>query len=55
MIVTYLQDEDIDYVGQMEYSKRVSELINQGTAVIESKEKIADQIKKIYEKVMNLV
>lgn len=55
MIVTYLQHEDIDYVGHMEYSKRVSELINQGIAVIESKEKIADQIKRIYEKVMNLV
>lgn len=55
LIIDYLKQEGIPYVGHMEYSKSVSELINQGIPVIQSKERIADQIKLIYQKVMNLI
>lgn len=55
MIIKFLEDESIEYVGSMEYSKNVSELINQGIPVVTSSENIGKQIMNIYQKVMDLV
>lgn len=54
-IIEYLDEEGIEYAGNIAYSKNVNELINQGIPVVTSKEDIGNQIVDIYQKVINLI
>lgn len=54
-IVNYLNEESIEYVGPIAYSKEVNRLINQGVPVVTSKKEVGHQITDIYQKVLELI
>jgi MinD superfamily P-loop ATPase len=54
-IIDYLLVEAIPYLGQIQYDRDVNVWINHGRNIMESNHEVAHQIKKIYDRVQDLL
>jgi MinD superfamily P-loop ATPase len=54
-IIDYLFDEDIPYLGQIQYDRDVNVWMNHGRNIMETDHEVSHQIKKIYDRIQGLL